>query len=128
MKKVATLGSLILIVFIVFCQSVYPAWFDYEGITKHYEDFKNSSLSLALPKPYVWKPASLTLFTLDTHGGWDLGYNILFDLEVGEGIDVAQDGYSCPQLMSKFDLKFGAGAWIELTSPSVEIDFGVFHL
>ena len=123
MKRLNCFLGALLTFFLLTCNLSFAAWYDYDGITRNYNKPNPSKLEIALDDPYDWTPGDTTLFSLDVHGGWDVGYEVLFDLDAGEGIDVDRDGYSSPQLMSKFNLKFGSKAWLKLTSPGVDIEF-----
>jgi hypothetical protein len=74
--------------------------------------------------PFVGKVSvTTTMFSMNTYGGWDVGYDYHFNYSFGEGIHVASDGWSNPELMTRSDLDIGAKAWLNLTGPGVHIDF-----
>ena len=81
-----------------------------------------------LPQPIKWEVdapwplGNITLLSIDTDGGWDVGYKYAFDWNLGEGIDVGSDGWSYPELMTRADINIGANAWLKLTSPSLSIN------
>lgn len=91
-------------------------------ITEEKADEKSSSFDLSLPEPIIWEEAGITLLEINTFGGWDLGYNYHFYYNVGEGIDVSEDGWSNPQLMTRADFDLGGEAWLKFTTPGVYID------
>jgi hypothetical protein len=99
-------------------------------ITNNFSDSKRSSFSLALSQPIKWEieqpiffgTSKLTLFEMNTYGGWDVGYEYNFDWNMGEGIDVGDDGWSYPELITRADMDIGAKAWLNLTSPGLYID------
>ena len=85
-----------------------------EGKKEFRKDFQ-------LPRPISWKVGRLELFKLDTYGGWDIGYTYLFKYDYSEGIDVAADNQSNPQLITKTDLGTDASVRLNIMSPGVEI-------
>jgi hypothetical protein len=94
---------------------------DSNAIKGEKSDEKHDEFSLKLEDPISWKVAGgrITLFELNTFGGWDVGYSYNFSYDFGEGIDVAADGYSNPQLISRADLDIGAAAWLKFQGPGV---------
>ncbi|MCK4822574.1 hypothetical protein KA005_42815, partial [bacterium] len=92
-------------------------------IQNNIADNKSSTFSLSMDDPIKWEVVSKTLFSMNTFGGWDVGYDYHFNWNFGEGIDVASDGWSYPELMTLSDLDIGARAWLKLIGPGVTLDF-----
>ena len=130
MKKIKN----ILALFILLTSTQVVAYWtpDSNNITAEHSDLKRSNFSLArttngVPDPVDWTIElslipDITLFELNSYGGWDVGYSYKLAYDFGEGIDVASNGYSNPQLMSRADLQLGAKAWIQFTGPGVWVD------
>lgn len=95
---------------------------DSNVITKEIENGDSSNASFAMDEPLVFEKAGITFLEINTFGGWDMGYRYHLYYNVGEGIDIAEDGWSNPQLMTRTDFGIGAKAWLELTTPGVIVD------
>ncbi len=98
------------------------------ALSNQYQDDFRINVDLALPNPPSWTVnvkvvGPVTLFELNTTGKFDVGYQYDFSYSIGEGIDVGSDGLSDPQLLSRADLDFSAGAWLKIQGPGVHLDF-----
>ncbi|MFC1494576.1 Ser-Thr-rich GPI-anchored membrane family protein [Thermodesulfobacteriota bacterium] len=111
--------------FVTFTSSseVWAEWTpDSNIITEDHFDERSNSLLLSLPQPLIFEEAGITILEIDVFGGWDVGYRYHLYYNVGEGIDVAGDGWSNPQLMTKADFDVGARTWLKFTTPGISID------
>ena len=63
----------------IFASGLFAKWTPGSNvINEKRHDERSSNFTLSLEEPLKWKEAGITLFELNTYGGWDVGYRYHF--------------------------------------------------